>query len=338
MPTLPKSRQETHERLNGYEVISSQGENMLQTNDAETGIIIFATTSNLALLCEDDVSVYGDGTFKVCPKFFHQVYTIHAFKNGIYVPCVFCILPSKSAGVYVTMFREIQALCFLHGLSLNIDRIHLDFEKAVHQAAKEVWPQIVIKGCLFHLRQAWWRKIVNVRLRDDYKDSASLTSTWLKRFFGLCYLSPEDVPDAFAFDIMSDAPDDARTTEYADYILSTYVNEDATFPPQLWADSENFTERTTNACEAFHKHFADQFYHPHPSVFELAAKLRNVQTFNYAKKKKKGIYANEEAKLKRKRRLHLEQMKASRSEYYETGVITRLEYVTKMSFRNLPSV
>ncbi|KAF0713638.1 Uncharacterized protein FWK35_00027288 [Aphis craccivora] len=44
---------------------------------------------------------YVDGTFKYCTKFFHQLFSIHAYRNGVFVPVL--QIPSS-----------IQALCHLH--------------------------------------------------------------------------------------------------------------------------------------------------------------------------------------------------------------------------------
>jgi len=43
---------------------------------------------------------YVDGTFKYCTKFFHQLFSIHAYRNGVFVPVL--QIPSS-----------IQALCHL---------------------------------------------------------------------------------------------------------------------------------------------------------------------------------------------------------------------------------
>jgi hypothetical protein len=35
---------------------------------------------------------------------------------------------------------------------------------------------------------------------------------------------------------MSDAPQDARYSEFADYVLENYIEDGATFPPVLWSE------------------------------------------------------------------------------------------------------
>lgn len=47
---------------------------------------------------------------------------------------------------------------------------------------------------------------------------------------------------------------------FADYVLSTYIEDSAMFPPNIWAETPASTRRTNNEPEAFHSHFNEQFY------------------------------------------------------------------------------
>jgi hypothetical protein len=67
---------------------------MIHTTDKDSNTVMFTTETNLKFICQD-VHLYGDGTFQYCAKFFHQLYTLHAYKNGQYVPCVFFLLPAN---------------------------------------------------------------------------------------------------------------------------------------------------------------------------------------------------------------------------------------------------
>lgn len=191
---------------------------------------MFTTETNLKFICQD-VHLFGDGTFQYCAKFFHQLYTLHAYKNGQYVPCVFFLLPSKSKECYVSMFKHLLDSCARYNLSLNVCYIHLDFEVAVHDAAKEFWPDVSIKAGQFHLSQAWYRKIQNLGLSPEYQNHESKTGQWLKNFFGLCILHPAEVEDCFVYDIMSKAPDCEKALVFADYVLKFYIESSAKFSP-----------------------------------------------------------------------------------------------------------
>ena len=94
IPVLPLERQQT---ANGEQfLIYDSG-----VGDAES-IFIFASESGLRFLSECD-HWYGDGTFKVCPDLFFQLYTIQ--QNGNIYPCVFALLPNKTANTYVRFFQ-----------------------------------------------------------------------------------------------------------------------------------------------------------------------------------------------------------------------------------------
>ena len=333
LPKLPKSRQETQEALAAMDLKSCREEDMIHVNDVTTGIVIFSTRSNIEFLCDDNVSVLGDGTFKVCPKFFYQMYTLHGYKNGQYVPCVVCLLPSKTVHIYEVMFNQVKTVCANLNFNLDISVIHLDFEQAAHKAVRNVWPNVVLKGCHFHLLQAWWRKIQNLGLSAEYKTRDSDIGKWLKSFFGLGFLRPIEVEDCFAFDIVAGQPEDRRCARFADYILQTYVAPDAQFPPVIWANSDVACMRTTNACESFHKHFADQFYSAHPSVFAFLDKLKQLQTHTYTKIA--AAAADLQAPPRRQRQQRIQNM-AETKRQYENGDITRYQFVKKMAFKWLP--
>lgn len=108
VPKLPKTRQETHTCFDASELKSTRDEDMIKVNDAETGIVIFSTRSNLELLCSRGAQVFGVGTFQTCPSVFYQLYVLHVFKHGQYVPCVFALLPSKTELVNRQMLSHIR--------------------------------------------------------------------------------------------------------------------------------------------------------------------------------------------------------------------------------------
>jgi hypothetical protein len=71
-------------------------------------IVIFSCFANLKFLCSAD-TIYVDGTFDYCPKYFYQLFTVHGYKNG--VPLVFALLPSKKAATYTTFLSLLINEC-----------------------------------------------------------------------------------------------------------------------------------------------------------------------------------------------------------------------------------
>jgi hypothetical protein len=146
-----------------------------------------------------------------------------------------------------------------------------------HSMHVTVTKDVVIKSCRFYLGQAWWRKIQALGLAKEYKKNVTDISKWLYHFFGLAFLNPEDVGDNFAEDLIPGMPSDNKVQNFADYVLSTYVDDNAMFPPSVWAEIPSNSRRTNNGPEAFHSHYNEQLYSSHPSTFVFLNTLTKIQ-------------------------------------------------------------
>ncbi|KAK3706252.1 hypothetical protein RRG08_056470 [Elysia crispata] len=258
-PPLPKNIQETFQALNQHNTFSKH----VWKNDAENNIVMLTSEECLNFL-SSVTDIYADGTFKYCARYFYQLYTIHGLQDGMYVPCVYFLLPAKTTDTYRVMFQYLVDACpALLSSSINL---HLDLEIAAHRAAKSIFPSCTIIACHFHVSQAWYRKIQPLNLTKEYKDSSSSIGSWLKLFFGLPALPPSAVGDCLADILFPRIPDDPRAPLFSDYIVSTYIDEFSEFPPAIWA-SDNIKGRTTNACESFHFNFSKYLNCPHPNIF-----------------------------------------------------------------------
>jgi hypothetical protein len=157
---IPKNIVEVQEFLLSKNMLSSKGESMIAVNDIEKNIVIFMCTTNLQFLSLVN-TIYVDGTFT---KFyiytiFCQIFTIHGFFNNHYIPLVFCLLPSKCSEVYEYIFENIKRLCSNLNFEFCLVEINSDFEKSILNSASNIWPEIKLSTCRFHLEQCWFRKI-----------------------------------------------------------------------------------------------------------------------------------------------------------------------------------
>jgi hypothetical protein len=90
--------------------------------------------------------------------------------------------------------------------------------------------------------------------------------------------------DCFVEDLMPEFPTDNRVVKYCDYLVNSYIFEDSTFNPCLWACNAASVLLTTNTCESFHSFFNDHFYSNSPSILSWLNVMRNfVQTDTYIK-------------------------------------------------------
>ncbi|XP_025422317.1 uncharacterized protein LOC112692032 [Sipha flava] len=198
-------------------------------------------------------------------------------KNGYYLPLVYFFLPNKTRSTYIKMWQFLNNLCLkLCEKSLQINTFHVDFEIGAHQAITDVFGNIKIIGCRFHLGQSWWKKIVGEpSLRIAYMDNSNELGKWLKMFFGLAFISPEEVVDAF-HELISICPNDDGFI-FSDYIIHNYIEDHCQFPPNIWAETPSLNPRTTNAAESFHRTYNSQFYSPHPHVHTVVRVLIETQ-------------------------------------------------------------
>jgi len=107
-----------------------------------------------------------------------------------------------------------------------------DFEKTAHNAVLQIFPNCKIACCNFHLGQNWFRHIQQHKiLSSEYLNNDSEIGKWIKYFFGLSYLPPEEFSDGFC-DLMSMAPSNkfSTTSIFSDYILENCITSDSNFP------------------------------------------------------------------------------------------------------------
>ena len=105
-----------------------------------------------------------DGTFKVVPEIFYQLFVIHANYRDHIIPVAFILLSGKTGQLYQTMINEIIAL--VPGWSPR--RIMMDFEKALITMFGRAFPRAELSGCFFHLSQSVQRYLqVSFLLKID---------------------------------------------------------------------------------------------------------------------------------------------------------------------------
>ena len=227
--------------------------------------------------------MFVDRTFRFCPNFLYVLYTIHGFRNGHFVPLVFALFSGKSRRVYRNMWNSLKAACTERNFILQPKLIHVDFELTMHTVLNDVFPVVSLKCCRLHLGQAWYRKMQNLCLSQDYQDSDSEVGKWLKQSCGLHFFDPTEVEDCFVEDYMASAPQDERCIKYADYLVENYVTTDSRYPPTLWSEVPSDCKRTNNAAVSFHSHFNAQFYSAHPSIFVFMDVIQKLQSVTYVK-------------------------------------------------------
>ena len=112
-------------------------------------MLVFATDDGIDMLANSS-QWFGDGTFKLCPQIFPQIYTTHTLVTHEVLPCVFALLPSKAEIVYEQLFTTV-CNAVRNNNGNDPDGFLVDFETAAINAIRNVLPQTDISGCFFHL-------------------------------------------------------------------------------------------------------------------------------------------------------------------------------------------
>ena len=120
----------------------------------DDGIYIFGT-KELAREFANSIFKSADATFKICPKMFYQVFLFLAMVGGVYVTCMFAIMPNKTGNSYMKVFNMIHDAFSEMGLDVEW-RNHsfmTDFEIAMRNGIRAVFPLVKLLGCFFHFAQ-----------------------------------------------------------------------------------------------------------------------------------------------------------------------------------------
>lgn len=154
-------------------------------------LIIFGSDRGLSRLAQSK-AWHADGTFETCPKFFEQVYVIHARIKDKTFPCVYALMTNMTTETYKKLLSSVKDAASGIGLTLQPESIMSDFEKAAQAAFKFHFPRIKLRGCSFHYAQCLWKHLGQCGMQSAYNQDTSLKS-WFKRVValhlvpGLCF-------------------------------------------------------------------------------------------------------------------------------------------------------
>ncbi|XP_046554198.1 uncharacterized protein LOC124263590 [Haliotis rubra] len=106
---------------------------------------------------------------------------------------------------------------------------------------------------------------------------------------------------------MDDAPDVPRAATFNDYMVTTWVDDDARFRLPLWNHHSTTGPRTDNNLEGFHNRLNRGLPHRHPNIYRFVEVIRKVEhaerakmsqiDFGAAQRSRKRVYREMEHRL-----------------------------------------
>ncbi|KRZ08229.1 hypothetical protein T11_6482 [Trichinella zimbabwensis] len=137
------------------------GDEFLLWQSASRHILVFATGSNIRLLAS--MRTWGmNGTVKVIPQWYQQLFTIHTFAVGKLVSAIDGLCTSKDIGTYRFLFQALITRAAALEVDLNPDTSICDL---IHG----YFPNARVQGCYFHFCQAVHRKVGEVGLKTRHR-------------------------------------------------------------------------------------------------------------------------------------------------------------------------
>jgi hypothetical protein len=221
--------------------------------------IIGITSRRLLQQLAECERIQFDGTFDSVPNIFAQLYILHGKHLGVWQPMVFFLLPSKHEDTYQAMWRELHRqvrLCTGHDMRASYALG--DFEMGALNAVQLEWPnvlQLILKCCIFHFDQAILRKTKELGLWNGYLNDPDIKQM-IRRFMAMPLMPLDQLDDVWLL-IIADSPAvehplHVQCVRFQDYIVTTWLENNALFPKELWNHYAEDSDRTTNAAESSH--------------------------------------------------------------------------------------
>lgn len=106
--------------------------------------LIFASKDDIEYLAYQKLW-YGEGTFYTAPSIFYQIYSIHAFDEGISTPCVYALLADKTQATYYDLFSILMKKIIEISNMIQLQTITIDFELAVKNIFNKHYPHVKVR-------------------------------------------------------------------------------------------------------------------------------------------------------------------------------------------------
>lgn len=267
------------------------GENVVigdwQSDDKKERVTLFSTRFLLGLLVNSFFWML-DGTFKVVPTIYHQLFVIHGPINRVHrvvYPMVFALMSGKSQELYGQVFRLLkEATITLLNRTLDPTLTMSDFEISSRNAILAAFDNVRIHSCNFHLGQIIYRRLQktqsvfypNKKMSQRYDTEIEFAEE-IRKIFALSFVSPQEIPQYFQA-LYTSLSQDAQL--FADWFKNNYIltqnGTEPRNPPRFWSCTyllQNELPCTQCFIEAFHKRFNNIVGRSHPGFYFLVSEI-----------------------------------------------------------------
>ncbi|EGZ20752.1 hypothetical protein PHYSODRAFT_496669, partial [Phytophthora sojae] len=131
-----------------------------------TRLIGWAHPSLINLLRYNGTTIFVDGTFRCVPPGYKQcvIFMVHDRASGLYVPVYYVLSTSRSGDSFWDMVHFVVQST---DQQLEPAEVVCDFESALIDAVQTQFPNAIVIGCLFHLKQVLRREMKRFLIPEE---------------------------------------------------------------------------------------------------------------------------------------------------------------------------
>ena len=142
-----------------------------------------------------------DATFAIVQKPHYQLLTIHVSmkrpsNKTVNMPVAYALMQNKSQSSYEAVFQKIKEMIEEGGPS-QVEMVMCDYERAIWNSLRAVWPTARVKGCWFHYCQAIYKRVKHEKLGNGFFNHIQVHKM-ARRLMTLALVDRNSIPLLFA--------------------------------------------------------------------------------------------------------------------------------------------
>ena len=227
------------------------------------------TDFQLDLLKRKNIILAIDGTFKLVPRLFKQLLTVHIQFGYRTYPVMFFLCPNKECAMYQTCFNYLKEKS-----NCDLKFALMDFESSMRNGFNNVFGPGKIRGCIFHLTSNIIKRIKKNQLGKSYNSNPDV-NIWIRTFMALPFTTKEEIDIAFQElekEIYKFEPDiQERLKSFYTSFVSTY-HYGKPFSHADYCLLDSIYRRSNNGAEAWNSLHSRLYRGCHPNLFVFIKK------------------------------------------------------------------
>ena len=237
--------------------------------------MIFQSEYQASLHLKYPEKLFSDGTFYSAPKLAYQLLITRVYSKELnkFFTTSFSLLTNKEQNTYYQVFNTIKN----HIFSLNKNKKYCpsefpaDFEIAMSNAFKSVFPDSKIKYCLWHFE----RNLEINKNKICYKEVNENKDIFIlyKCITKLPYIDPHYLEDLYL--LIKTKSNNRNFLEFLKYFYKTYFLK---YPVENWNYFDNIEDTTNNRCESYNHHLYS-YFNKKPTFYKLLFILREEENY-----------------------------------------------------------